>query len=333
MKPLVGRFAPSPTGVLHLGNARSLLLAWLSIRSAGGQMLMRIEDLDGPRIKPGAEGQCLHDLEWLGLDWDGPVVRQSERQELYTAALQQLLAQGDAYPCTCSRREVERAASAPHQSEEGPVYPGTCRDPSAAMVASPAKATDEPAFRFRTAPGAVCFDDIFQGSCTYQVQQELGDFVIHKRDGQAAYQLAVVVDDAAMGITEVLRGVDLLSSAARQQQLAQALSLSSPRWCHVPLVVGKDGRRLAKRHGDTSLRALREAGVAAEEVVGWLAWSCGLQQDATPCRAEDLVADFAVGKVPPEDVVWQGELKAPMRWRAAATRCRKPPHTADHNRS
>ncbi|PCJ52816.1 MAG: tRNA glutamyl-Q(34) synthetase GluQRS [Planctomycetota bacterium] len=307
---VVGRLAPSPTGVLHLGNARSFLLAWLSVRAAGGRLLMRIEDLDGPRIRQGAEKECLLDLEWLGLDWDGPIVRQSERQTLYAEALQQLLEQHHAYACLCSRKEVEQAASAPHIGEEGPIYPGTCRERNLPADASGA------AFRFQVPEGVVSFEDHFCGPCNISVRKELGDFVIHKRDGQAAYQLAVVVDDIAMGVTQVLRGDDLLSSAARQIQLGAALHYSMPEFTHVPLVVGEDGRRLAKRHGDTSLRAFREQGIVAEEILGWLAWSCGLQTDFTPCRAQDLVQSFHLDKLPRQQVVWTGDLKAPMSWRA-----------------
>ncbi|MFK5955471.1 MAG: tRNA glutamyl-Q(34) synthetase GluQRS [Planctomycetota bacterium] len=309
MSEVVGRLAPSPTGVLHLGNARSFLLAWLSVRSQDGRLLMRIEDLDGPRIRAGAELECLADLEWLGLDWDGPIVRQSERQESYAEALRKLLQRGLAYACTCSRKEVELAASAPHSGEEGPIYPGTCRDKNLSAE------TENAAFRFLVTDGNMSFQDGFRGTCKMHVQQELGDFVIFKRDGQAAYQLAVVVDDVAMGVTEVLRGDDLLSSAARQIQLGAALGYSMPTFTHLPLVVGEDGRRLAKRHGDTSLRAFRAQGVASAAILGWLAWSCGLQMDATPCQAEDLIPHFQLKKLPQQQVVWRGDLKAPMLWR------------------
>ncbi|MDA0666325.1 MAG: tRNA glutamyl-Q(34) synthetase GluQRS [Planctomycetota bacterium] len=309
MSGVVGRLAPSPTGVLHLGNARSFLLAWLSVRAQGGQLLMRIEDLDGPRIRKGAEQECLQDLEWLGLDWDGPLVRQSERASHYDEALDRLLQQGQAYACTCSRKEVELAASAPHAGEEGPVYPGTCRNKNLP------RETAEAAFRFLVPAGEVTFQDGLCGSCSVEVTKDLGDFVIYKRDGEAAYQLAVVVDDVAMGVTEVLRGDDLLTSAARQLQVGEALGYTMPRYVHVPLVVGEDGRRLAKRHGDTSLRAFREQGVSAETILGWLAWSCGLQNDASPCRAAELIDDFHIAKLPPKQVVWNGDLKAPMSWR------------------
>lgn len=309
MSRVIGRLAPSPTGVLHLGNARSFLLAWLSVRAQDGQLLMRIEDLDGPRIRRGAEQECLQDLEWLGLDWDGPIVRQSERIFLYDEALNQLLKQGQAYACTCSRKEVERAASAPHAGDDGPIYPGTCRNKNIP------RQTEGAAFRFLVPAGEVTFQDAFCGNCSVAVTKDLGDFVIYKRDGEAAYQLAVVVDDVAMGVTEVLRGDDLLTSAARQLQIGEALGCAMPSYVHVPLVVGEDGRRLAKRHGDTSLRAFRNQGVSAETILGWLAWSCGLQNDATPCRAEELIDVFHMNKLSRKQVVWSGDLKAPMLWR------------------
>lgn len=315
MTAVVGRFAPSPTGVLHLGNARSFLLAWLSVRAQGGKLWMRIENLDGPRIRQGAEQECLEDLQWLGLDWDGPLVRQSERQDLYREALDRLLDAGLAYPCICSRKEVEAAASAPHAGEEGPIYPGTCRQ----RFQDPHEILEDPlqaaAVRFLAPAGEVRFEDGFLGTQSIDVATDLGDFVIAKRDGQAAYQLAVLVDDAAMGITEVLRGDDLLTSAARQLQLADALQIPPPAYLHVPLVVGPDGRRLAKRHGDTSLKAFRAAGVTPEQILGWLACSCGFQKDDSPVSAAALIDCFDLQRIPKQQVEWHGNLKAPMAWR------------------
>ncbi|MDP7061849.1 MAG: tRNA glutamyl-Q(34) synthetase GluQRS [Planctomycetota bacterium] len=305
MKAPVGRLAPSPTGVLHLGNARSFLLAWLDIRARGGSILLRIEDLDGPRVRAGAEQAAIEDLQWLGLDWDVPLVRQSERLPLYRQALQQLQKAGRAYRCICSRKDVEQAASAPHLGEEGPIYPGTCKQGIAGVEhALP------PNYRFHVAPSNTRFHDRFVGDVAYNVAEQLGDFVIWKRDDEPAYQLAVVVDDAAMGITDVLRGDDLLSSAARQTQVYEALGLSLPNFAHTPLIVGKDGRRLAKRHGDTSLHAFREQGVAAETVVGWLAWKSGLQDSPAPVTAAELVSVFDLQKVPQRQITWHGSFSA-----------------------
>jgi glutamyl-tRNA synthetase len=297
---------------LHLGNARSFLLAWLDVRARKGQVLMRIENLDGPRIRAGAEQAALEDLQWLGLDWDGEILRQSERASVYRAALHQLVACQRAYPCVCSRKDVELAASAPHVGEEGPLYPATClgrfENFAAALAACPAQV--QPNYRFHCAPGSLTFEDRFLGPTTYNIAEQLGDFVIYKRDGEAAYQLAVVVDDAASGVTEVLRGDDLLSSAARQIQLYDALELQAPTFAHVPLILGEDGRRLAKRHGDTSLRTLRQQGLQAPQLVGWLAWQSGLQSSPTPCTAQELVASFDLRQVPTTPVIWRGSFNA-----------------------
>lgn len=288
--------APSPTGVLHLGNARTFLLAWLSVRARGGTLLLRIEDIDGPRVKPGAAGQVVEDLRWLGLDWDGEVVVQSARRARYEAAAQRLVAAGLAYPCVCTRKEVDEAASAPHEPGlDGPVYPGTCRGRFAGVAEARAATGRDPALRFAVPVEAVPFVDGFRGP---EAGRIAGDFVVQKRDGDPAYQLAVVVDDAAQGVTEVLRADDLLPSTPRQLLLYRALGLCAPAFVHVPLVVGGDGLRLAKRHGDTSLRHLRAAGVCAERLVGWLAATCGLRPEGTACRPGDLLQGFGLDRVP-----------------------------------
>ncbi len=293
---MVGRLAPRPTGVLHLGNARTFLLAWLSVRARGGNVLLRIEDIDGPRVKPGAGEQAIEDLRWLGLDWDGEVVVQSARTDEYRRAAQRLVEAGLAYPCVCSRSEVEAAASAPHEGHglDGPVYPGTCRGRFASLAEAEAETGRSAALRFRVDVGDVPFTD---GFCGEQRGAVAGDFVVQKRGGDPAYQLAVVVDDAGQGVTEVLRADDLLPSTPRQLLLYRALGLASPRFVHVPLVVGADGRRLAKRHGDTSLRSLRREGVTAEALCGYLASICGFGT-SRPCSPHDLVARFALDLVP-----------------------------------
>jgi glutamyl-tRNA synthetase len=301
-----GRFAPSPTGPLHLGNARTALLAWLAARAARGTLVMRVEDLDRPRVRPGLEARILDELRWLGLGWDeGPDLggafgpyRQSELGERHGAALRRLREAGLAYPCFCSRAEIAAAAQAPHgPADEGPRYPGTCRGLSPAEVARRGTAR-APAWRLRVEPGPVAFDDAVHGRCIFDVAAATGDFVVMRADGVAAYQLAVVVDDAAMRITEVVRGDDLLPSTARQLLLYAALGLPAPRFAHVPLVVGEDGERLAKRHGARSLGELREAGVAPEAVLGLLAASCGLAPAGTRCTAAELVSGFAWGRLP-----------------------------------
>jgi glutamyl-tRNA synthetase len=303
-RPPIGRLAPSPTGAQHIGNARTYLLAWLSIRSRGGQVVLRIEDIDSPRIKAGAAAEALEDLHWLGLDWDagpdiggptGPYV-QTERRPLYTSALTRLQAAERVYPCTCTRSDVEAAASAPHVGQEGPRYPGTC---SARSVADAKLLGSRPyCWRYRTNPTERTLDDMVAGEQRCNVAHELGDFVVAKSDGSPAYQLAVVVDDHAMQVSEVLRGDDLLPSAFRQLELYEFFGWAPPQYVHVPLVVGADGRRLAKRHGDTRLSTLRAAGVRAEQLVGLLAMSCGLRPKAEPLRAADLLRDFDLARLP-----------------------------------
>jgi len=288
---VVGRLAPSPTGALHLGNARTFLLAWLSVRSRGGTLLLRIEDIDGPRVKRGAAEQAISDLRWMGLDWDGETVLQSDRMADYAAAAERLFAAGRLYPCVCTRKEIEEAASAPHErSDDGPVYPGTCRGKFASLDDARRVSGRDPALRFVVDVPAVPFDDGFRGE---QPGRVAGDFVVQKRDGGPAYQLAVVVDDAAQGITEVVRADDLLASTPRQLLLFDALGLTAPRFVHVPLVIGGDGLRLAKRHGDTSLRHLREQGTSASALVGYLAFLCGLRPRGGECLPADLLRDFA----------------------------------------
>lgn len=285
-----GRFAPSPTGRLHLGNAKSALLGWLSARAQGGQFLLRIEDLDPERSKPEFVDLVYRDLSYLGLDWDEAPIFQSQRGEAYQAALETLKKSGRAYPCGCSRADIARLASAPHVGEEGPRYPGTCRNGAQLKEGRP------PSFRFHVAPGVVSFEDAVVGPYSQDVDAVVGDFVLQRHDGVASYQLAVVVDDAHSGITEVLRAQDLLASTPRQIQLYQALELPVPRFAHVPLLLGSDGGRLAKREGAVTVSAFREARVPAEKVVGLLAKWSGLN-DGSPVTSRELVARFSFASV------------------------------------
>ncbi len=273
--PYRGRFAPSPTGDLHLGSALTALVAWLRARAAGGSLILRVEDIDSPRVVAGSEARQLDDLRWLGLDWDeGPDVggrrgpyRQSERVARYEAAITALAAQGLTYLCDCSRREIAEIASAPHAGEEGPRYPGTCRP----LGMRPRPWRRPPAVRLALPERAVSVHDLLQGSVRQQVAQAVGDFVLKRGDGVYAYQLAVVVDDLAMGVTEVIRGVDLLDSAPRQALLAEMLGGRAPAFAHVPLVVDADGARLQKRDSRHTLRGQRESGIAAATVITRLA--------------------------------------------------------------
>jgi glutamyl-tRNA synthetase len=300
-----GRYAPSPTGPLHLGNARTALLSWLAARAGGGAYVMRIEDLDGPRVRPGLEARILDELRWLGLDWDeGPDVggaagpyRQSERLPRYADALARLRGAGHVYPCFCSRAEVAAASQAPHgPADEGPRYRGTCAALSAGEVAR-RSATRRPAWRFRVPPGRIAFADGVHGNASFDVSEAVGDFVVARADGVPAYQLAVVVDDAAMGISDVVRGDDLLPSTARQILLYRALDLPPPRFAHVPLVVGEDGTRLAKRHGAPSLGDLRDRGADPREVLALLADISGLGAGRRG-SPRDLVAGFDIAGLP-----------------------------------
>lgn len=301
-----GRLAPSPTGAQHVGNARTYLIAWLSARSQGGRVLLRMEDIDSPRIKPGAAAGAIEDLGWLGLDWDeGPIV-QTGRLALYEQALATLQAAELVYPCTCTRTDVERAASAPHLDQEGPVYPGTCAHRRAADSAT---LGDQPfAWRLRVPDEPVTFADGYRGTTTVNPRDLGGDFVVWKSAGTPAYQLAVVVDDALMGVTEVIRGDDLVPSTPRQLLLYRALSYAPPKFAHVPLVVGPDGRRLAKRHGDTRLASLRAAGVKPEALIGMLAMSCGWAKQGESITAQDLLPRFWLGAIPSRPFVLTQEL-------------------------
>lgn len=305
----MGRLAPSPTGALHLGNARSFLLAWLSIRSRGGVLLCRVEDLDGPRVKEGAAEQALEDLSWLGLLWDGEPALQSPRMSRYQLALDHLRQQGASYPCVCSRSEIDRAASAPQEAlDHGTRYPGTCRGRYASAAEAREKTGREPAWRFRVAEGRVlAFDDVLHGRVEMDVSADCGDFVVARKDGQPAYQLAVVVDDHDFGVTEVLRGDDLLSSTPRQLLLYEALGLDPPSFAHVPLIVGADGRRLAKRHGDSRLASYRRRGIRAAEILGYLAWSAGLIDEARPVAARELVEGFELERIGREAFVFSAD--------------------------
>jgi glutamyl-tRNA synthetase len=286
-----GRFAPSPTGDLHLGSAATALVTWLAAREADGRLIFRVEDLDGPRVLPGSAERHAEDLRWLGLDWDdgpdrggedGPY-RQSERSARYEEALDSLGDRGLLYYCDCSRLEVARIAAAPHAGEEGPRYPGLCR--AHGLATRPWRRP--PAVRLAVPVRTVELVDRFQGPFHQDVQGCVGDFVLKRGDGVYAYQLAVVVDDLAMGITEVVRGADLLSSAPRQVLLAELLGGRPPDYAHAPLVVSADGSRLAKRARGVSLRDHRSAGRRPTRVVAALAEMLGLLD---PGEAEEIAA-------------------------------------------
>lgn len=327
--PDVTRLAPSPTGALHLGNARTFLVTWLLARQRGWRVTMRIEDIDGPRVRRGAAEQAIDDLRWLGLDWDDGPLLQSSRLDAHRAAIDHLLSTGHAYPCVCTRSEVERAASAPHADDGASVYPGTCRGRFASVDDARRATGREPAIRFRIDDDAVArWDDAFAGPQSVPMRS-LGDFVIAKADGTPSYQLAVVVDDRAARVTQVVRGDDLIDSTPRQMALLRALrsldvepsTLSVersaaignanaehrteevPTYWHLPLLVGPDGRRLAKRHGDTRLASYRAAGVGAGEILRRLAVWCGIDPPASLASARDLLDRFDIGRLPRERII------------------------------
>ena len=290
-----GRFAPSPTGALHLGLARTALLAWLRARAAGGAFVLRIEDIDGPRVVPGAAAQLLEDLRFLGLDWDeGPDVDgphapyvQSLRVGVYADAIAQLRARGLVYPCSCSRKEIA-VASAPHgPSEFGAPYPGTCRR-------GPQRAAGPHALRFRVPDALPTTHDLRLGEVAPSAR---GDFVVQRADGLYSYQLAVVVDDIAMAVSEVVRGEDLVGCTGWQLALYEALGAEPPAYVHVPLLRDEAGRRLAKRDGARSVASLRAQGVSGDAIVGALAASVGLAPAGVRALPRELVAGFSLERI------------------------------------
>ena len=320
----VGRLAPSPTGALHLGNARTFLLGWLSIRQQSGTIVLRMEDLDLARAKPGAAQRVIDDLKWMGLDWDfgpdtgtgrieGIPLHQSNRLDRYREVLRQLILDDTVYPCECTRSKIaQQIASAPHESGwnllEGPIYPGTCRQ-SRHETDSVFEFTSEmkPALRWQFAAGEMQWLDQFLGPQTANPMLQLGDFVIGYGNGHPSYQLAVVVDDYEMGITEVVRGDDLVLSTYRQQAIIRHLGWPSPKYYHVPLVFGPDGQRLAKRQGD-SLTYLRCQSISAEAIVGYLAYSTGMISRPEKLRPSDLIGLLDWSKVNRES------FQLPQNW-------------------
>ena len=302
-----GRYAPSPSGRMHLGNLMCCLLAWLSAKSKGGQVLLRIEDLDTVRCPRVYADAIVDDLAWLGLAADGPTptVYQSERSEIYQQYYDVLLKKGLVYPCFCSRSQLH-AASAPHRSDGQVVYAGTCRGLSDAEVAR-RSLTRAPAFRVQVPDEEIAFTDGHLGRYAENLARDCGDFYLRRADGVFAYQLAVVVDDALMGVTEVVRGSDLMSSTPRQLWLYRELGLTAPQFYHLPLLLAPDGRRLSKRDGDQSLENLR-ARYTPQEIIGKLAYVCGLQDTPAPASPQELVPGFSWDKVPKQDILLPEKL-------------------------
>ena len=305
--PVRGRLAPSPSGRMHLGNACSSLLAWLSVRAKGGELVLRLEDLDPDRCRPEYCRQVEEDFRWLGLDWDlggsrgGSDYFQSQRRAVYEAYLDRLDREGLLYPCYCSRGELH-AAQAPHASDGTALYPGTCRDLTPAQRAE-RECRRRPALRVRVPEETVGFTDGRMGEYEENLARDCGDFILRRSDGVHGYQLAVVVDDGLMGITEVVRGRDLLNSTPRQIWLQRKLGFPQPDYYHTPLLTAADGRRLSKRDADLDLGAIRASGVGPETVVGWLAFRLGLLERWEPVAARELVDSFAWERVIRSDLV------------------------------
>ncbi|MBI4879594.1 MAG: tRNA glutamyl-Q(34) synthetase GluQRS [Planctomycetes bacterium] len=306
------RLAPSPTGSMHLGNARTFLVAWWMARHAGGEVVLRLEDLDRARVKPGLVERVIEDLRWLGLDWDEGPILQSERLALYDAALRRLIEAGHCYPCVCSRKEIRAAVNAPHAEDEESVYPGTCRGRFASWEEARAFKGRPPACRFRVPQGEIAFDDRFLGRVALDPARAGGDFVVRSVDGAFAYQLAVTVDDAAMGISEVVRGDDLVASTPRQILLYHALGHRAPRFTHLPLVLDESGARMAKRRGDTEIAFLRARGIDPREVIALLARSSGFPEAGAAVSAADLIERFDLARLPRE-----AARLSPLPWAAA----------------
>jgi glutamyl-tRNA synthetase len=308
---VVGRLAPSPTGYLHLGHARSFLLAYWSARQKGGRLLVRLEDLDRERSTQHYVDETLRDLEWLGLDWDGIARRQSLGLERIREVAEGLALRGHAYPCICTKGDLRADLNAPQEGSPELCYTGRCRGRFASMQAARAATGRQPALRYRVPELTITVNDEFTGSRRFMVASECGDFVIVRKDLIPSYQLAVVVDDAADGVTEVVRGDDLLPSAARQQLLQADLGFQTPRWIHVPLVVDEQGRRFAKRADDLSLNTLRARGVDPRAVVAWVASNSGFAA-LDRATAKELCLGFDWSKVPRRPVVFTSRALTEM---------------------
>lgn len=315
-----GRLAPSPTGLVHLGNARTALAAWLSVRSTYGTLVWRLEDLDCARVVPGLAEAAEEDLGWLGLDWDeGPRLggpcgpySQSERIARYERALDRLLAAGRIFPCELSRKDLEGIASAPHGREHrgAPPIPRPRHLPKRWLEDLRRGGGHAIAVRFAVERRQLVFEDRVFGTLQECVAETTGDFVVRRRDGVFAYQLAVVVDDIEMAIDEVVRGADLLDSTARQIELIEALGAVRPTYAHVALVRNWRGEKISKRDGGLTLRSLRNAGIAPSQVVGYLAWSLGLLDRPTPCTPGELLRRFSWSAVRREDLVVPADVES-----------------------
>lgn len=297
----VGRFAPTPSGRMHLGNVFAALIAWLSVRSRGGSLVLRMEDLDTQRTSQENAAVLREDLLWLGLDWDEETTPQSQRSGVYRRYFEALMDMGLLYPCYCTRSQLH-SVNAPHLSDGTYVYPGTCRDLTDIQRAAFDR---QPAWRIKVPDKTWELTDMAQGPYRQNLAEDCGDFILRRSDGMYVYQLAVTVDDAEAGVTEVVRGMDLLSSAPRQMYLQQLLGFGHPAYGHVPLLVAPDGRRLSKRDRDMDLGALRQH-TTAEKLIGTLAAAAGLTEKAEPVSAKELAGIFAWDKLKNQTICLDG---------------------------
>ena len=293
----VGRFAPTPSGRMHLGNVFAGLIAWLSVRSAGGEMVLRMEDLDTQRTSGEYADLLREDLRWLGLNWDRETPPQSRRSRVYDGYFESLRDRGLLYPCYCTRSRLH-SVNAPHLSDGTYVYPGTCRDLTPAQRAAFGR---EPAWRVRVPDRVWELEDRVQGVFRQNLQTDCGDFVVRRADGVYVYQLAVTVDDGEAGVTEVVRGMDLLGSAPRQMYLQELFGFPHPQYAHVPMLLSADGRRLSKRDRDLDMGALRRR-MTPEVLIGTLAGACGLLDRPEPISAAELAKEFSWEKLRREDI-------------------------------
>lgn len=304
----ITRLAPSPTGALHLGNVRTFLINYAHAKQTGARIILRVEDLDTPRVKPGADRGAIELLSWLGIGWDTGPIYQTTALSPYQAALDQLATHGQAYPCSLSRADIERAAiSAPDATddrlEHDARYPGLSRQRIGQPIIPLGQVSDDNT-RLLVPDEATSFVDRVAGTQAANVQKQVGDFLIATKAGLPSYQLAVVIDDASQGVTDVVRGDDLIPSTHRQIWLQKLLGLPTPAYWHVPLIIGTDGKRLAKRHGDTRLTTYRQRGVAQERVIGLMAHWCGLIDAPSELSLSGFVKSFAWQQLPPEPIVF-----------------------------
>ena len=309
----VGRFAPTPSGDVHMGNAFCYLLAWLSAKQQGGRIVLRMEDVDTPRVVAGKAQQTLDDLRWLGLTWDcGPENEvptadffQSARREIYNEIFEKLKNKDEVYPCFCSRADLLNA-SAPHAEDGHSIYPGICARLTEAQRREKANLRN-PAWRIRTPDEHFSFDDGLQGHVSMNLAREYGDFAIRRADGIYCYQFAVAVDDALMGVNEVVRSRDLLLSTPQQLFIFGKLGISPPKYIHIPMILNSDGSRMAKRGCSTAIKSLREK-YSPGEILGRLAFLAGQQEDFSPVSLDALLENFSWDRVPKEDIPLPGNM-------------------------